>query len=125
MSATAVQLREWKQRTVAADLGVEGRALAAKLAKLNRLHIEELRSGVRVRATSYVGHIQVGSLQISVQPKIPGAPLQRLLRYAYGLRDLELYEEVGQSTAADSLLELLVHQLAAEVEEILAPMPVN
>lgn len=120
MTTVAVPLHEWTKRTVDAELDVQGRALAAKLTKLERLHVEELRSGVRIRTTSFVGHVQVGPLRISVRPKLPGAPLHRLLRYAYGLRNLELHEAAGQNTAEDSLLELLVHQLAAEVEEILA-----
>jgi 5-methylcytosine-specific restriction enzyme subunit McrC len=42
------------------------------------------------------------------------------LRYAYKLRDLRLYEQVGYDAAADTFPDLLIRQLAVEVEELLA-----
>lgn len=120
MHTVSVSLQEWTERTVDAELDASSRSLAATLAKLDRLHVEERRATVRIEATSYVGHVQIGPLRISVQPKLRGAPLQRLLRYAYGLRNLELFDTVEQGIAEDSLLELLVHQLAVEVDELLA-----
>ena len=43
-----------------------------------------------------------------------------LLRYAYGLRQLDLHEPVGYSPHKGSFQDLLVQQLAAEVGELLA-----
>ncbi|HZT40717.1 MAG TPA: hypothetical protein VFA07_00940 [Chthonomonadaceae bacterium] len=83
------------------------------------LHIEELRHGTRVRATSWVGRITLGSLQITVEPKITGMPLLRLLRYAYGLRNLDLFGASSYDLSTLSFLDLLIHQLAAEAEELM------
>ena len=43
-----------------------------------------------------------------------------LLRYAYRLRHLDLYDEVRYPTSAASFEDLLIHQLAAEASELLA-----
>jgi 5-methylcytosine-specific restriction enzyme subunit McrC len=46
-------------------------------------------------------------------------PLARLLRYAYGLRDVTTIEETRSPTTRHGLHDLLVALLAAEVEELL------
>jgi 5-methylcytosine-specific restriction enzyme subunit McrC len=46
-------------------------------------------------------------------------PLARLLRYAYGLRDVTAVEETMSPTARHGLHDLLIALLAAEVEELL------
>lgn len=115
-----MRLEEWREATMPGALTAEGRELAQRLTREGRLRVDELRQGVRVQATSYVGRVRLGGLAVTVQPKLRGAPLQRLLRYAYGLRNLELHGEVDQGTAEDSMVELLVHQLVAEAEELLA-----
>src|SRR5579871_3794595 len=89
------------------------------LARIGMLYIEELRHGIRVRATSWVGRITLGSLQITVEPKITGMPLLRLLRYAYGLRNLDLFGNSSYDLSTLSFLDLLIHQLAAEAEELM------
>jgi 5-methylcytosine-specific restriction enzyme subunit McrC len=43
-----------------------------------------------------------------------------LLRYAYRLRHLDLFAEVGYATSQASFEDLLIHQLAAEASELLA-----
>jgi|SRR5579884_422878 len=95
------------------------RHVVDELARVGMLHIEELRHGTRVRATSWVGRITLGSLQITVEPKITGMPLLRLLRYAYGLRNLDLFGASSYDLSTLSFLDLLIHQLAAEAEELM------
>jgi 5-methylcytosine-specific restriction enzyme subunit McrC len=43
-----------------------------------------------------------------------------LLRYAYRLRHLDLFDEVGYATSQASFEDLLIHQLAAESSELLS-----
>lgn len=127
MAIVDVTLREWE--TVGPD-GQRGEALrrvwlddpnAARLAKsLARervLEVTETRSGLTVRATSFVGRIQLGSVRITIEPKIARDHLLQLFRYAYGLRDLT---RIGQSSADSGLLfrDVLLLQLHAEVDEL-------
>ncbi len=99
---------------------VEVRNTARSLSTSGMLVISELREGLSIEATSYVGRITLGNIQITVHPKINGVPLLRLLRYAYGLRNLDIFAETEYSGEHQAFQELLIYQLMAEVNELLA-----
>ena len=99
MTAIAVRLAEWQ--TVSPDPGspTEGvnlgddpsvRDLARRLSETGMLEVLELRTGLSVRSTSFVGRVRLGEIEITVVPKLPSDALLTLLRYAYGLRNLRL-----------------------------------
>ena len=54
-----------------------------------------------------------------IEPKIQGMQLMKLMRYAYGLRDLRLLTRVAPSLGEDSFLDLLIQQLLAEGQELM------
>ena len=83
------------------------------------LEVFEPKDGLLLSASSYVGRIRLGDLSVTVTPKIPSKSLLRLLHYAYGLRDLKLFSRVGFEAEPLAFQELLIHQLAAEVQELL------
>jgi 5-methylcytosine-specific restriction enzyme subunit McrC len=83
------------------------------------MEVLELACNLKISATSFVGRISLGELSITVQPKIAGVPLLRLFRYAYGLRSLDLYGDVDFGWSNWSFQDLLIHQLEAEVAELL------
>jgi 5-methylcytosine-specific restriction enzyme subunit McrC len=85
----------------------------------SRVDIREGYRGLEIETTSFVGRIDVGPLSISIQPKLPAMPLARLLRYAYGLRDVGIIDETHTPTTRHGLHDLLIAMLAAEVEELL------
>jgi transposase len=127
-SLTSVNLREWE--TLRPDPGSvlyqqsfsaypAGRRLAEELTKAGRMKIFELTRGLELQATSFVGRILIGDMTVTVHPKISGAPLLNLFRYAYGLRNLELYGDANFASARWTFQDLLVQQLAAEVTELL------
>lgn len=129
MDTVAVALTEWAECTPDLEKGLAGlslgddhaaRATAVKLAESTMLEIDELARGIRVRSTSYVGSVQLGRLQVTVRPKLEGAPLLNLVRYAYGLRNLKLFSESAYATTAGTFQDLLIHQLAAETTELIA-----
>lgn len=102
----SVRLAEWESlppqpETGLANVfldGAEVRALAERLTASGMLEVTELKNGLFVKSSSYVGRVTLGNLQITVTPKIGGNSLLRLLRYAYGLRDLKLFSQVGYGT---------------------------
>lgn len=128
MPATfSIDLSEWQTREPTPGSPLAGlvfdAATAARAAGLSaggRLLVSELRQGVQIEATSYVGRIQLGPLTVSIQPKISGTPLMALMRYAYGLRDLQLDAPLAHGRGPDALQDLLCHQLAMECDELLA-----
>jgi 5-methylcytosine-specific restriction enzyme subunit McrC len=129
MSEVQVYLQEWERcqpepgtqlaGTSFADDAV-ARRLAEELSASGKLEILELAQGIAVRSTSYVGSVKLGQIRITIQPKITGVPLLNLLRYAYGLRNLDLFPQVGFGIASQTFQDLLVHQLAAEVAELIS-----
>ena len=94
--------------------------LAVELAQRERIRILELRHGLRVETMSFVGSLQIGSLHLNIRPKLQGLPLLNLLRYAYGLRHLDLFSLHDQGTQPDTFQDLLCYQLAAEAQELVA-----
>ena len=91
-----------------------------KLAESGRLQILQLVNGLSVKSFSYVGTIRIGSVRITVHPKLTGLPLLRLLRYAYGMRNLDLFPSLGYGTEAKAFQDLLIYQLVAEASELIA-----
>ena len=127
MSGVHIRLREWQeagpetQGLRGADLGGRAaRELAARLSDAGVIEVAELREGVRVQALAHVGRIQLGEILITVEPKIGTSELLELLRYAYGLRNLRLFEETGFAHTGELLQDLLAAQLLAEVTELAA-----
>jgi len=94
--------------------------VARELSKTGMLSVLELREGLSIAASSYVGRVTLGDVQITIHPKISGAPLVHLLRYAYNLRDLTLLTETGYGDEKQGFQELLIHQLVAEISELVS-----
>jgi 5-methylcytosine-specific restriction enzyme subunit McrC len=121
-------MKEWESRRPEPDSGLAGRSLdgaaernlADKLAQAGMLEVTELRSGLMVRSFSHVGRLRLGSVEITVQPKLEQASLLNLLRYAYGFRKLKLLPEAAQRLDQSAFADLLVSQLTAEVSELVA-----
>jgi 5-methylcytosine-specific restriction enzyme subunit McrC len=122
----AVELSEWSQIGPDEDRRLEGLSLAhdvsaSRLAEAlrGRVDVREARRGLEITSTSFVGRVDVGPLRIAIGPKLPAMPLARLLRYAYGLRDVMSMEETRVPTTRHGLHDLLIAMLAAEIEEVL------
>jgi 5-methylcytosine-specific restriction enzyme subunit McrC len=121
-----VELTEWDEVGPAQDSRLRGCSLAGdmqsrRLAETlrGRLDIREGYEGLEITSTSFVGRVDVGPLRIAIGPKLPAMPLARLLRYAYGLRDIAAIEETRAPTTRHGLHDLLIALLAAETEELL------
>jgi 5-methylcytosine-specific restriction enzyme subunit McrC len=127
VAQTSVCLSEWESLspepgTELANVFLEDlevRTLAEDLTKAGMLEITELKGGLSLRSTSYVGRVELGDLEITITPKIEGNSLLRLLRYAYGLRDLGVFSSVGYETEPRAFQDLLIHQLIVEVRQLI------
>ena len=124
-----IALSEWSSVTPARDARLQGlsfnatpraRALVEQLRQRKRLQVVELHDGIAITTHSFVGALTIGPLRILIEPKIPGDALLRLLRYAYGLRQLDLYATHAGTVASACFQDLLLYQLAAEVQELLS-----
>lgn len=126
MSAVSVSLREWETLTPDHCGKLAGRRLDSEASRklvqqlAGRIEILELARGIELRATSFVGRFMLGEVTVTVHPKISGGPFLNLLRYAYGLRKLDLYQLVGHTSETWAFQDLLVHQFATEATELLA-----
>ncbi len=127
--ATSVTMFEWQTREPASCEQLAGLQVATSatsngvmhtLAESRLLELTELRSGLKIRAYSHVGRIQIGDLSVTVLPKLRGSSLLGLLRYAYGFRRLNLISSTSHFNEPCGFEDLLVHQLNAEVQELLS-----
>jgi 5-methylcytosine-specific restriction enzyme subunit McrC len=121
-----VELPEWGAVGPAENPKLKGLSFddnpAARMMAQNlrgRVDIREGREGIEISSSSFVGQIEVGSLRISIRPKLPDMPLTCLLRYAYGLRDVSVIDLASAPTSRHGLSDLLISLLASEVEELL------
>ena len=126
MTGSAIQLAEWEKRAPEPGsplLGMDlsgSRAVAEDLTRSGQLEILELVQGVELRASSWVGRVELGELTITVQPKIPGVPFLHLLRYTYSLRHLSVKDAALYCVEKGTFQDLIARQLASEVEELIA-----
>ena len=118
-------LTEWNSE-VYHDVALtpEDRAVVEKLSALadDRLQIEELRQGLRVRTRSWVGVVRLPTVEIRVVPKVTGdvLGLVRLIEYASGLDALtRLRDGVTLEASGDSLLELFALLFVEASERVL------
>ena len=118
-------LTEWENKVYHnVTLTPEDWAVVEKLPALadNRLQIEELRRGLRVRTRSWVGVVRLPTVEIRVVPKVTGDQLGlvRLLQYASGLDALtRLRDGATLDASSDSLLELFVLLFVEASERVL------
>ena len=118
-------LTEWTSEVYhGVALTSEDRAVVQKLSASadDRLQIEELRQGLRVRTRSWVGVVRLPTVEIRVVPKVTGdlIGLVRLLEYASGLDALtRLRDGATLEASGDSLLELFVLLFVEATEWVL------
>ena len=125
-----VCLSEWERCDPESNNALEGvflkddpsiRTVARYLSENGMLEMSELRTGLSITSTSYVGRIELGDLQITILPKIEDAPFLQLLRYAYGLRNLRLFDQKTiYPPKSRTFLDLIISQLAAEASELIS-----
>jgi 5-methylcytosine-specific restriction enzyme subunit McrC len=129
VSAIAVRLAEWQTVSPVPGSPTEGvslgddqgvRNLAHRLSDAGFLEVMELRSGLSLRSTSFVGRARLGEIDITIIPKLASGSLLKLLQYAYGLRDLALLPSTTHTTQTLGLQDILVWQLIEEVKELLS-----
>ena len=129
MITIAVRLAEWQAVSPTSGSLTEGvglgddpssRDLARRLSDSRMLEVQELRTGLSVRSTSFVGRVRLGGVEITVVPKLRSEALLSLLRYAYGLRDLHPLPPTSHATEALGFQDILVWQLVQEAKELLS-----
>ncbi|TWU40002.1 5-methylcytosine-specific restriction enzyme subunit McrC [Novipirellula aureliae] len=129
IAAHSIVLSEWETaspetheclRGFFLDSGSSAFAAAETLTRSRRLELNELRNGLEIKALSHVGRLRLGGLTVTIMPKLPGASLLNLLRYAYGFRKLHLLFDANHLAEPCGFEDLLVAQLNTEAQELLS-----
>ena len=121
MNHDIVSIKEWESEF---KPGYElmtntARDTAKVLSEKGIVEIIELKGGLQINSNSYVGKITLDNLQINIYPKLNGMPLYTLLRYAYGLRELKLFDSANHSINNFSFFDLLIYELYIETEDLI------
>jgi 5-methylcytosine-specific restriction enzyme subunit McrC len=126
-ASISITMREWERhgpnnepRLQGTSLTPSDRDMALRLRQSALLEVTELKSGLEIRSFSHVGRIRLGTLDVRIIPKVPQPTLLNLLRYAFGFRQLRLFEDVRQALETAAFEDLLVYQLNAEAGELIA-----
>lgn len=83
-----------------------------------RLVVTQLRQGLALETTSFVGRIQLDDLAITIRPKIKMLPLLHLLQYTYELRQLDRFAHTSFTLEELSFQDLLIYQFEQEVRDL-------
>jgi 5-methylcytosine-specific restriction enzyme subunit McrC len=123
-----IDLQEWQKASFKTNQQLAGLVLPEDAATQQVIqHLSDDRKlaiiqhyrGISLEASSYVGRIMLGDVQITIRPKIAALPLLQLVQYAYGLRQLNIFSAVDFDTEAFTFQDLLIYQLALEINELL------
>jgi 5-methylcytosine-specific restriction enzyme subunit McrC len=127
MDRISAVLEEWEEIPVQSPDGAffldeypEAQRTAEQLSQARVLDVRETRKGIFLKAFSHVGRVQLGPLQVTIRPKIRGMHLLKLLRYAYGLRELRSFSAASFDLEEETFQDILIAQLTAEVENLLS-----
>jgi 5-methylcytosine-specific restriction enzyme subunit McrC len=128
VQSTSIRLQEWQEvgpETNPALVDYRFKDPIARqggehLTRTGQLELQELHRGLNIKTSHYVGTVQLGDLRIAVLPKITGLPLLNLLRYAYNLRNLNLFDSLRFGVEAGEFQDLLIQQLVREAAELLS-----
>src|SRR5690349_6079816 len=96
----SVELSEWSEGTPDNTPQLHGyrirdrtaRAQAEALSRLGIIDFGALERGLLIRSFSFVGRVTLDDLTVTVRPKMASNALLQLLRYAYSLQDLRIFE---------------------------------
>jgi 5-methylcytosine-specific restriction enzyme subunit McrC len=121
---TIVELGEWStSEVIPASLSDDDRLVVAELAAgESRLEVLELRSGVQIRTSSWIGVVRFSEFEVRVVPKYVGGDLGvlRMLDYASGWNALGAVNAVRRLHAQGaSLVDLLGRLLADRARVII------
>lgn len=121
MSLELISLMEWETTFKPGFVlsSNTARETARLLSEKGIVEILELKDGLQICSNSYVGKIMLDDLQIGIYPKLNGMPLYALLRYAYGLKELNLFGSAAHTVSELSFFDLLIYELYTEAEDLL------
>jgi 5-methylcytosine-specific restriction enzyme subunit McrC len=105
-----ITLREWETQEHGIILSEQDRDLARHLRADQRIVVDELRTGVRISATSWVGLVRFDAVDVRVIPKLAGGNigLVQMVEVATGLSALHRLPAVRPLLTDDSgLLDLI------------------
>jgi 5-methylcytosine-specific restriction enzyme subunit McrC len=127
LTETSITVSEWQVADPASHEGLQGVYADASpvrlslVESLNRgrwLQVDDVRRGMRIETSSWVGSIDLAGIMLHVQPKLGRRHLPQLLRYAYGLHELELLRPTRTPVERLGFHDLIAAQLLHEVEAI-------
>ena len=126
---TTVALAEWQEATpetnptlkdVYLPPGPHERAVLARLETQGMITVRELRTGLAIATTSFVGSIKIGPITVQIRPKIEGHAFSVLLGYALGLPHLELLPDHQIGLTLPAFQDLLADRLAVEAARLMS-----
>ena len=119
-----VEIKE-HQTSIHEDLELcpDDMSVVKKLKDSKILEIQELRRGIEIKSSEYVGVVKFANFEVVVNPKIhlPSQNLIRLIAYACEFDDIVIYDkDVSVATAHENLLDILINFFAIECRRLVS-----
>jgi len=125
-ASVVIRLAEWTKLSPETEPALKGLSVPPGAPQTvarslrDRVDIRPTFDGLEVSSTSFVGRIDVGPLRLVIEPKLEALSLTRLMRYAYGVRDLDVLEPTRADTGKAGIVDLLVSLLCVEGSGLIA-----
>jgi 5-methylcytosine-specific restriction enzyme subunit McrC len=121
---TSYPIGEWKSATIQEKFHPADQPILSLLRMNERVEIDDLKDGIRVKAKSWVGVIHFQDFEIQIVPKLAGENLGlvNMLTYAAGISALKRYDNRRylEILKQGSLFDLIVWLFCDACENILA-----
>lgn len=115
---------EWKSTTIQEKFYPADQSILTQLRTSERVEVDELKEGIRIKAKSWVGVIRFHDFQVQIVPKLAGENLGlvNMLTYTAGVNALKRYNSRRylELQRQGSLFDLIVWLFCDACEEILA-----
>lgn len=114
---------EWKSTTITEKIHPADQPVLSQLRLNDRVEIDELKEGIRIKAKSWVGVIHFQEFDLQIVPKLAGENLDLvdMLAYTTGVTALKRYDNRRKLDASKqrSLFDLIVLLFCDACEKIL------
>lgn len=125
MTITSIDIREWESIAPSSHPALRNQYLPDSLAVRQQLdvlrgkiNITELRNGIAIETTSFIGRVRISDFVITVRPKITSETIVDLVKYAYNLRNIRAFDRIEHATTYTVFQDLLIYQLILEAKEL-------
>lgn len=89
-----------------------------QLNKSKKIIILELKEGLYIKTKANIGFLQLGDVELIIQPKIEKFDLMQLIAYVFNLQQIDLHKYTNYNFDKTGFIDLLIIHLEKEIRKL-------